>query len=65
MEKNQRKSTFYIPVSEGVRIGKVTENPSWKAKVDILDDGRVMPYVTPIGGKMDIDMNTLMKELGL
>jgi len=27
MEKNQRKSTFYIPVSEGVLIGKVTENP--------------------------------------
>jgi hypothetical protein len=65
MEKNQRKWTFYIPVSEGVLIGKVKENPSWEAKLHILPDGRVIPYVFPKGGKMDINIDMLMKELKL
>jgi len=60
MEKNQRKSTFYIPISKGLLVGKIYEPPTWKAEAKVLDDGRVIPYVTPQGGKMDIDVDLLI-----
>jgi hypothetical protein len=52
--RNQGKSTFYIPVSEGILIGQVIENPRWTAETKYMSDGRVIIYTTPSGGKMEL-----------
>lgn len=65
MERNQRKSTFYIPVSEGVLIGQITDAPIWKAKTKVMSDGRVIIYATPQGGRMNVNMDMLNRYLGL
>jgi len=65
MEKNQRKSTFYIPLSEGVCIGQITEDPEWEPKIEKLPDGRVIIYATPHGGKMNLDARALSEYLKL
>jgi len=65
MEKNQRKSTFYIPLSNGVLVGKIEEPPNWKPVITKLDDGRVVIYVKPQGGKMTIYPDLLSKYMNL
>lgn len=65
VERNQRKTTFYIPVSEGVHIGQITEDPRWEAKLKVMSDGRVIIYATPQGGRMEVDTEVTSRYLGL
>ena len=55
VDRNQGKSIFYIPVTEGVLIGRISEAPRWEASTKIMTDGRVIIYATPCGGKMELD----------
>jgi len=64
VERNQRKSTFYIPLSEGVLIGQIVENPAWEANVKSMSDGRIIIYTTPHNGRMDL-RKELIQYLGL
>lgn len=64
VERNQGKSTFYIPVSEGALIGQIVEAPIWEAGVKSMNDGRIIIYATPHGGRMDL-RRELIQDLGL
>ena len=65
MQRNQGKSTFYIPLPEGKMIAKFKEQPSWEGSARKAEDGRVEPYVIPRGGKLDLDIDTLVDYLGI
>jgi hypothetical protein len=52
--KNQGKSIFYIPVTEGVLAGQIAEAPKWEAATKVMADGRVIIYASPSGGRMEL-----------
>lgn len=64
VERNQRKYTFYIPVTEGILIGQITEAPTWEAKIKSMNDGRIIIYATPEGGRMEL-RKELIQYLGI
>jgi len=64
-QRNQAKSTFYIPLTEGKRIGTFTIKPTWEGRVRETEDGRIEPYVSPIGGKLEIIVSNLREYIGI
>jgi hypothetical protein len=65
VERNQRKSTFYIPLSEGVMIGLFKKEPSWEGRVQKREDGRIEPYVVPRDGELDLNIDILRNYVKL
>lgn len=65
VQRNQGKSTFYIPVTEGLLIGNIVEAPVWEANIRSMNDGRIIIYTTPMGGRLELRKEFLQYlELG-
>jgi hypothetical protein len=50
--KNQFKTTLKIPFTQGIKVGDITESPSFKAVRRDLDSGRLLFYVEFSGGTL-------------
>lgn len=58
--KNQFKETIHIFVNQGYRLGDILEEPELVGKRKELSSGRLLHYVTFIGGKAKIDGSILL-----
>lgn len=65
VEKYDRsaKTTIMIPISNGVKIGDVIEQPSFDVVHNVLQSGRHDIYARPRGGRMTVDMAKIAAAL--
>lgn len=65
VEKHKRssKTTIMVPISNGSKLGSITEEPSFKVVHNITKNGRHDIYAQPFGGAIDVDIDSVIKLL--
>lgn len=59
-EKSQNKATIMIPITSGTQIGIFTQTPEFKVETRENRTGRIDPYVKPVGGKLELQAESLV-----
>ena len=61
VEKHKRsaKTTIMVPLSRGLKIGTVSEAASFEVVHNVTKNGRHDIYAKPLGGKIDIDLDSV------
>ena len=62
-KKSQEKSTIFIPITSGLKVGKATGGITFAAEHHVTQLGRHDAYVVPQGGGFELDAAAMKKVL--